>query len=71
MAVFSLAAQAKFHSLDVIQSFLSTSRTYLGISACACSKHPLACVPSLRTLEAACSRRQLPSCANEPAGRAI
>ena len=71
MAVFSLASQAKPHSLDVIQSFLSTSRTYLGISACACSKHPVVCVPSLRTLEAASSSRQLPLCTNESAERAI
>lgn len=71
MAVFSLAAQAKPHSLDVIQSFLSISRTHLGISACACSKHPFACVPSLRTHDEACGSSHLPSCANEPAGRAI
>jgi len=71
MAVFSLATQAKPHSLDVIQSFLSTSRTYFGLSSCVSSKHTVVCVPSLRTLEAACSSRQLPSCANEPVGRAI
>lgn len=71
MSAFSLSNQAKPHSLDVIQSFLSISRTYLGISACACSKHPFACVPSLRTHDEACGRSQVPSCANVPAGRAI
>lgn len=71
MAVFSLAAQAKPHSLEVIQSFLSISRTYFGLSACVSSKHPVVCVPSLRTHDEACGGSHLPSCANEPAGRAI
>ena len=71
MAVFSLAAQAKPHSLDVIQSFLSTSRTYLGICACGFSMHTVVCVPSLRTYDLTCGRSQSLVCSNESAGRVI
>lgn len=49
MAVFSLAIQAKSHSSYVTQRFLSISRVYFGLSACACSKRAAICVPSLRT----------------------